>query len=266
MFTKEKMTVFLPDINRNKKVRQDYRQFRFTGKEWGICAVQGSLTAVLFAWFFYKNLIFVFPLLPILPVWMKRQAAIKKKERQQNLANQFRDFILAAAGSLGAGYSIENAFLDAGREILALYGRDSDMARETEWMRQGMHNRIPLEQLLEDFGKRSGVEEIEDFTVIFSIAKRSGGNLNRIIRRTAALTEEKIELKKEIALQLSARRYEQSIMNMVPFGIIAYMQATAGSFFHLLYHNAAGIAVMTACLGLYLAAFFMAEKINQIEI
>lgn len=50
-----------------------------------------------------------------------------------------------------------------------------------------------------------------------SIAKRSGGNLNDIIRRSAAVTGEKIEVKQEIQTLLSSRRYEQKIMNMVPF-------------------------------------------------
>lgn len=35
---------------------------------------------------------------------------------------------------------------------------------------------VPLEQLLEDFAERSRIEDIEQFTGIFSYAKRSGGD------------------------------------------------------------------------------------------
>lgn len=108
---------------------------------------------------------------------------------------------------------------------------------------------MPLELLLADLGIRSGEPDIEDFAEVFSIAKRSGGNLNDIIRRSAAVTGEKIEVKQEIQTLLSSRRYEQKIMNMVPFLIMAYLQLTSRGFFDCLYFNAAGILIMDRLSG-----------------
>ena len=99
------------------------------------------------------------------------------------------------------------------RDMERLYGDDSLMAKELRFFRNGLRNHVPLELLLADLGIRSGEPDIEDFAEVFSIAKRSGGNLNDIIRRSAAVTGEKIEVKQEIQTLLSSRRYEQKIMN-----------------------------------------------------
>ena len=107
---------------------------------------------------------------------------------------------------------------------------------------------------------------MEDFAQVFAIAKRSGGNLNAIIRRSAAIPGEKIEIKTEIRTLHSSRRYEQRIMNMVPFLIMAYLQLTSKGFFDCLYFNTAGILIMTGCLALYLAAFLISRKMIEIEV
>ena len=65
-------------------------------------------------------------------------------------------------------------------------------------------------------------------------------------------------------MQISAKKMEQTIMDLVPFGIILYIDATTPGFFDSLYHNAAGMALMTALMAVYLAAYLMAEKILDI--
>lgn len=66
-----------------------------------------------------------------------------------------------------------------------LYGADSLMAKEIRYMKKGLRNHVPLEILLVDLGRRSKEADMEDFAQVFAIAKRSGGNLNAIIRRSA---------------------------------------------------------------------------------
>ncbi len=188
------------------------------------------------------------------------------RRQRQELADQFKDAILSVAAGLQAGYSIENAFLEAGKDMERLYGTDSLMAKEIRYLKKGLQNHVPLEILLADLGRRSGEADMEDFAQIFAIAKRSGGNLNAIIRRSAAITGEKIEVKREIRTLLSSRRYEQRIMNMVPFLIMAYLQLTSRGFFDCLYFNTAGILIMTGCLAVYLAALQIAKKMIEIEV
>lgn len=257
--------------NRKKEEKEkehapDYRKYTFSGKEAVLCGMEGLGITALLAWFFYHSLWAVLPLCPLILLTFKEAEKNLIRRQRQRLTDQFKDTILSVAAGLQAGYSIENAFLEAGKDMERLYGNDSLMAKELRFFRKGLRNHVPLELLLADLGIRSGEPDIEDFAEVFSIAKRSGGSLNDIIRRSAAVTGEKIEVKREIQTLLSSRKYEQKIMNMVPFLIMAYLQLTSKGFFDCLYFNAAGILIMTGCLAVYLAAFYLSRKIVEIEV
>ena len=249
-----------------KEHAPDYGRYSFRKKEILINGVKGIGAAALLSWFFYHSFWAMLPLSPIVFFSFREMEKELIRKQQQQLADQFKDAILSVAAGLQAGYSIENAFLEAGRDMERLYGADSLMAKEIRYMKKGLRNHVPLEILLVDLGRRSKEADMEDFAQVFAIAKRSGGNLNAIIRRSAAITGEKIEVKREIRTLLSSRRYEQRIMNMVPFLIMAYLQLTSKGFFDCLYFNTAGILIMTGCLALYLAAFLRSRKMIEIEV
>ena len=192
----------------------------------------------------------------------RQKNRLKRKER---LSLQFKDTILMVTAGIQAGSSIENAFLDVEREIGVLYGQNSEMGQELALIRKGLTNRVALEQMLLDFGRRSGIEEIRDFTEVFATARHLGGNLKEMIQRTADLTGQRMETQRDIATMLASRKYEQKVMMLIPFLLYGYMQVSSKGFFDGLYHNPAGIAIMTVCLGLYLASCVLAEKIMDIR-
>ena len=75
-----------------------------------------------------------------------------------------------------------------------------------------------------------------------------------------------MDVEREIRVLMSSKKLEQTIMDVVPFGIIAYIGITSRGFFDVLYHNAAGVLIMTACLLAYLGAFVLSEKIAAIKV
>lgn len=249
-----------------KDTTPDYRDYCFSGRELLRYTAQGTGLVVLLAWFFYRSLAAALFLAPLILLYLKERRRELMKKRRRELAVQFRDTILSVAAGLQAGYSVENAFLEAAGDMERLYGSGSLMVCELKRMREGIRSNVPLERLLTDLGVRSGETDVEDFAEVFSIAKRTGGNMNEIIRRSAAVTGDRIEIKREIQTLLSARQYEQKIMSLIPFLIIAYLQLTSRGFFDVLYHNAAGIAIMTGALAVYLAAFRLSARIVEIEV
>ena len=70
----------------------------------------------------------------------------------------------------------------------------------------------------------------------------------------------------EIETLITAKKYEAKIMNMVPLGIIVYMQVFMPEFLEPLYHNLIGILVMTAALAGYGGAYMLSKKIVNIKI
>ena len=125
---------------------------------------------------------------------------------------------------------------------------------------------VPVEQLFWNLGQRSGVEEIRNFGDIFLIARRSGGNLGKILGNLAEVLGEKIRVTGEIQVAIAGKKLEQLVMSMVPGVMILYMQVTSRGFLDVLYHNLPGVLVMTGCLGVYLFSFRMGRKIVRIQV
>ena len=124
----------------------------------------------------------------------------------------------------------------------------------------------PVEDLLSDFAYRSGLDDITNFAEVFIVAKRNGGQLVQILSHSSEIIREKIQVQEEIRTLNANRRYEQKIMNLIPFLIILYMNFSSPGFFLVLYETFLGRVTMTVCLILYLTALYLSERIMNIEI
>lgn len=215
---------------------------------------------------FYQSLLAV-PLLLPLAVPICRRAKARKKERlRREITQQFKEMLESLTTGIRAGYSAENAFRESASDMKYLFGERSIISRQMQIIVMGLDNHVPLEQLLNDFAARCGVEEISEFAEIFQVARKSGGSLSEILVRTSGVLQSRIDVENEIGVMMRARRMEQTIMDAVPFLIMLYIGITSKGFFAVLYHNAAGIIVMSICLLVYLFAFFLSERIVHIEV
>ena len=182
---------------------------------------------------------------------------------QIQLAREFMDTLRSISAALLAGFSIENAWKEAEKEILALYGKKSYMYQEVKEMNCSISLNQPLEALLADFSARSGNMDIAGFSEVFSFAKRSGGNFVTIIDATSR--HMRVRHATEIQVQIASRKMEQKVMNVIPVFILAYLKVTSMDFLNVLYGNVAGALFMTVCLAAYGGAIVLAEKIMTIH-
>ena len=112
----------------------DYRVYHLSRKE--VCksiALAGLLTVAI-AYLFYASWLGIvfFPVF----IWffMKRQKKAGEEQMQLQLAKEFVDTLRSISAALLAGFSIENAWKEAEKEILALYGKRSYMYQEVKEM------------------------------------------------------------------------------------------------------------------------------------
>lgn len=222
----------------------------------------GGITALL-AYFFYRSVLALIPLsavgiLAYLQIGRERAGRVREE-----LTSQFRECILSAATLLQAGYSVENAFLECRQDMALMYGEESVICRELTFIKRGLNINISLEELLGDLALRSNCEEIAQFAQIFALAKRNGGNMAEIIRSSAHQIGRQIELKQEVQILLGGKKMELMIMKVMPFGILLYIDLGNRGYFDSLYHNLAGAAIMTGCLGVYLGAYLLGEHIMK---
>ncbi len=193
----------------------------------------------------------------------------KKRQMERNrriIGIQFRDALVSVMTNLKAGYSSENAFIEARRDMILLFGKKSLIAHELSKVEKGIRNNVPLEKIIYRMGRETGNSDIQDFAEVFAVAKRSGGNMTGIIEKTIAVISQKVDVEKEIDVLISAKRMEARIMNMVPFFIIFYVGLTSPGFFMPLYHNVFGIILMSICMGVYIFAYLLSERIVNIDV
>lgn len=246
--------------------RQDYRIYRFSKKELLLYGASGWGVSALLLYFFYQSIwgiaagifggIFYCK-------WKQKQLCEKRK---YELEQEFKDFICNVDLGLQAGHSIENAFLKAGREIRLFYEADAMICKEAYQMQQQLNNHVVLEKILWDFAERSGLEDIRNFAEVFTVGKRSGGNIREMIAECIRMIVRKNEIEREIRLLIHGKVMEQKIMCLVPFGVISYISLSSPGYFTPLYHNPAGIGIMTICLLLYLSALWMSVRIVRIGV
>ena len=240
---------------------RDWHKCRWKKGELLISCILSAVIVLFVTYFFYRSL-WAIPLLSPIGVLFFVAICRKKQEKEkEELTAQFRECILAVSTSLQAGYSAENAFVECIKDMRMMYGEESLICSELEQIRRGLNINISLDELLQDFAERSGCEEIGEFAQIFSLSKRSGGNMAEIIRTSATLIGRQIELRQELKTLLAGRRMELNVMKVVPFGILLYISVSTPGYFDPLYHNVFGVAVMTGCLAVYLAAYMMGEAV-----
>ena len=114
-------------------------------------------------------------------------------------------------------------------------------------------------------GERSGLEDIHSLAEVFSIAKRSGGNLINILKYTETLFIQKETIKNEIQTMITGKKLEILIMSMIPAGMISYLSISSPGFLEPLYHNFIGVMIMTGCLILNIIACELANHFMDIR-
>lgn len=242
---------------------QDYHKYSYKRSELILAVVMSAGVVILLSYFFYRSIFAALPLSFTGYLFFKKHSAQLAKRSREELLQQFKECIMTVQNSLRAGYAVENAFVDCREDMRLLFGEDSYIYRELELIRRGLVINRTLEGLLEDLAKRSGCEEILQFSDVFAIGKRSGGKLAEIIKSSAGMIAAKIDTRAEIMTVLSGRRLEQNIMKVIPFGILTYIGVSYPGYFDGLYHNPSGIAIMTVCLAIYLGAYILGDRILE---
>ncbi len=244
----------------------EYNRYKFTKLEYAMYAGEWLTICCVIGWLFYHSIIAIIILFLFLKFFYEDKKKLLMEKRKKELNIQVKDAVSSLSSALSAGYSIENAFVEAYKDLLLIYSKDALIMKELYNIVRKLQMNETIENLLDDLARRSGDEDIKSFSEVFSIAKRSGGDFISIIEMTTNSISGKIDVKREIEVILSNKKLEQRIMNLIPIFIILYVGSTSKGFFDSLYKNAFGIIVMTICLGIYLSAYLLGRKIVEVEV
>ena len=229
-------------------------------------AGQTAVLLALTAWLYYREIWAVVFLIPvgILYYRMKKKECVRKK--QQVFLLEFKEMIQSLAAGLNTGYSVENAVRETQKELMMVYPKEEVISKELAVMTRKLRLSMSMEQVFDEFARRVDMEDVRNFSVVFTAAKKSGGDMIAIIRNTVDQISGKIEVKREIETLLAAKKYEYKVMSIIPYAIIAYMRLSFPEFMSYLYGNILGIGVMSVCLGIYAGAYVLGAKMVDIEV
>lgn len=242
----------------------DYRTYHLSLKEkikygWIGLGISSGI-AILF----YKSLLAAFICSPFVLWFWKYQEKELVKRRKWEFQQQFLQGIRALSAALNAGYSIENAFAEARKDLRLMYREDAFVVQEFSWIEQQLSLNRNVEEVLDEMAQRTAIEDVENFAEIFQTAKRTGGNLMKVIHQTEKNIGDRLEVQREMETLLSQKKLEANIMSIVPLGIIVYMWVSSPGFLDVLYHNVFGVVFMSGVLGAYIAAYLLMKRIVNI--
>lgn len=248
------------------KTKKNYWQQDIKKSEYVKAFLQGILLLCMVSYLFYGTPVCAILLSPYLIRYFRswQKQVIQKKKQAFKL--QFKDAIQSLSAALNVGYSVENAMHETRKELQLLYKKEEPVLREFRYMTHQLEMHLTIETILEEFAARTEDEEVQIFATVFSMAKRSGGDMIGIIRNAVNQIGEKIDVKREIDTMMSAKRLEFRIMTAVPFAMICYMKLSFPEFMDVLYGNVLGVIVMTVCLLIYVAAYEFGKRIVEIEV
>lgn len=253
------------DTFRNTPI--DYNVYAMPQRKRLIYIVLASVVIFIVGMVFYHSIILSLVLCPLSLFYPR----IKTKEiltrRKSELNMQFKDMLYALSASLAAGRSIEMALKDVLRDLTVIYpDPDTYIIIELEWIIKKIEMNETVESALSDFAERSHLEDIENFVDVLHTSKRAGGNILEVIKNTSNIISDKIEIKQEIDIILSQRKFEHKILNTLPIIMILLLSVSAEDYMRSVFSELLGRIAMTFSLLLLTVAYFISKKIMDIRV
>ena len=183
--------------------------------------------------------------------------------RRKKLLLQFKDFLESLSASYSAGKNTQNAFNDAHNDMRELHTDKSYISKELEIIGMGIENGFNIEELLNKFAYRSGIDDIKSFANIFESGNRIGSNMKTIICDTKEIISDKIEIEMEIRATIIEKKTELYIMLAMPFIIILALNGLGDSTFSAL--SPINMIIRILVLLIIFISFFIGKRITDIS-
>lgn len=193
-----------------------------------------------------------------------RQKQIIEK-RRRNLRDQFRDMLEGLVTSLGAGNNVPDSFSAVYNDLKIQYDSDAYIIKELEIILEGIRHNVPVENILMDFGVRSGIPDIETFANVFNISYRKGGNIKDVIRNTHNIISEKIEIAEDIETTVTSGKMDQKIMLILPIALISIIKFMSPEFAEN-FTTPTGVISTTIAIVCFIGAYFLGKTMLDIKV
>ena len=187
-----------------------------------------------------------------------------KNKRTEKLKKQFCDFAAALTNALASGMNMTDSLNAVYLDLQSQYSDEAYIVEEVREIINGVNNNIPIETMLEDFGIRSGVPDILNFSTVFATCYRTGGDIKSVVRRTTEIISEKIMISSEIETAITSNKMQMNIMNVLPIVIVLMMRLMSQEFANS-FGSIIGVVGLSITVALTIGAYKLGQKIMNIK-
>ncbi len=245
-------------------VGDDYHIYHMQKKDRLLAFLAGLGAGALIVYVFFKSIVFsiiagVLAGILVQPLYCGHLC----EKRKKTLLMQFRDMLESLASSYSAGKNTQGAFEDAYGDMVQIYGKESDIAKELGIILAGINSNINVEKMLMDFADRSEQRDIESFADVFEVSVKQGANIKDIISATRDIINDKIEIELEIGTMLAGNKNELNIMMVMPLIIMLSMEGLGGS---MTSNSPLNIVIKLIAIGIFGAAYMIGRKLTDIKV
>jgi len=243
----------------------DYRIYHMNLKETILGGIIGFSACYFVLFVFYQSVVFgVIAGLAAMPIGVILLRKFLFKKRKRTLLIQFKDMLEALANSYATGKNTPDAFADSERDLAVQYGDNSYIVQEIHSVVAGIGNNYTVEDILQNFAYRSGLDDIQNFTGTFAACNRLGGNLKDIVFETRSIICEKIDIEMEISANIAEKKNELNLMAVMPV-VIVFMLRFLGNE-ALVSNSFVNLIVKTLAIICFAGAYLLGRKITDIKI
>lgn len=211
--------------------------------------IYGVISSIFFYYYFQKDV-----------------ETFLNEKRKEKLRTEFEEVLYNISTSVSSGNTLINGLEKSLESLENLYTNSYLKEEINNILKQIEKINGRDVQLLEDLGKRSGIEEIEEFVYSYKNLKRTGGNLNIAICRCISILRGKLEVDKEIKSYLKNKKLEGRIIASMPFIIIVFLRVSSPEYLEPMYSTLFGKFLMIISLILIGISLRLEERIISIEI
>lgn len=187
-----------------------------------------------------------------------------KAARNKALSSQFRSFLDSLSVAMSSGMNTYDSMKSALEDLTLEYGKNAYIVNEVSNMIACSKHNFALDETMKEFGERSEIEDIVNFSIVFSISYRAGGDTKDIVRRSNQIISDKLEISEHIKTVITSNKSQFNIMLFIPV-VIVLMLRNMSSDFAKGFSTLTGVAAITIACGMFVAAYFLAQKIMDVE-
>lgn len=218
---------------------------------------------LLISWLIFHSFWFCLPLILGYHAYQKfRQTLIQQKHNHELLA-EFLYFLQSLNASVYLGYSMDQAFCEAEKELLSFQKERGELQEQLQMINRKRAVGESVEQHFLAFATKRQIEEILIFAQVLCFLQKNGGDSLHLITQTSERIRWIVEVHRELLIVQTAKRMEVKIMLLAPAGMLVFMNSMNKEYMSVYYQDWFGYSLLLGFLFLYGAAAWMSYSILQ---